>query len=256
MTIRVGVEGGRRPVLACARRLGAPILVSANSLWRPKARKFANYQCYQGHDLALDSGGLVAMKRYGGYRWTVPQYVNLARDLRPTWWAQMDFCCEPEIANERRAVFQRIDWTVSHLNECQRLARECGAADPMPVLQGYKPADYCSGPIYSPGFRWPRLVGIGSVCRRQVHGSDGILAVLAAIDQKVPAHVGFHLFGVKSTALLILCRDFPHRIHSVDSMAWNFDCRQVARKLQIRCDGFMRADFMRDWYLRQLRHLS
>jgi hypothetical protein len=44
---------------------------------------------------ALDCGGLTAMKRYGGYRWTIWDYVDLATQLRPLWWSAMDYCCEP-----------------------------------------------------------------------------------------------------------------------------------------------------------------
>jgi hypothetical protein len=93
-------------------------LVSANSLWNDRKRRFGSGRAYRGFDIALDSGGFVAMKRYGRYRWQVPDYVRLARDMRPTWWAQMDFCCEPEIAGDSATVWARIGKTVQHLHEC------------------------------------------------------------------------------------------------------------------------------------------
>jgi len=158
MKIRVGIEGGRRPVLARAKEIGAPILVSANSLWDNEKKKFSGWQCYDSHDTALDCGGFVAMKRYGGYRWTVEQYVALAMQMRPAWWAQMDFCCEPEIASDRPTVFKRIDQTAEYLHEFQSTARRLGTGMPMPVLQGWNPSDYCQGPIYDAGFEWPELV--------------------------------------------------------------------------------------------------
>jgi hypothetical protein len=252
LQIRVGVEGGRRPVLARALAIGAPLLVSANSLWNNDAKRFSGFQCYAPHDVALDCGGFVAMKLYGGYRWTVQQYAELAQVMRPTWWAQMDLCCEPEIAGDRASVFGRIDKTAEYLHACQDAARNLGTARPMPVLQGWNPSDYCEGPIYSSGFDWPALVGIGSVCRRRVAGNDGILAVLAALDRKVPAHVQFHLFGVKSQVLQRLQESFSHRVTSVDSMAWSFTARVTARNNGTPCNGELRAATMADWYTKQI----
>lgn len=251
--IRIGVEGGRKPVLEKAKLIGAPILVSANSLWDNKRKRFSGWQCYAPHDTALDSSGFVAMKLYGGYRWTVSQYVALAREMRPTWWAQMDFCCEPEIAGNRTEVFARIDKTAEHLNDCSDTARQGGIPDPMPVLQGWEPRDYCEGPIYSTGYAWPSLVGIGSVCRRAVRGANGILSVLGALESKVPPHVRYHLFGVKSSAIAELRQDFSHRIESIDSMAWAFAARCDARKAKTPCTGVFRAEAMASWYSTQLQ---
>lgn len=254
--IRVGVEGGRKPVLARAAALGAPLLVSANSLWDNDRKRFGGWGAYSGFDVALDCGGFVAMKKYGGYRWAVSDYVALAGAMGPTWWAQMDFCCEPEIAGNRATVFRRIDSTADYLHECMAVAAGSGVAAPMPVLQGWLPSDYCQGPAYDPGFVWPSLVGIGSVCRRSIRGADGILAVVAALDRVVPAHVRFHLFGVKSGALAALMGSFPHRVASVDSMAWAKAAREEARKAKkldpaVQCDGAMRARHMEAWYLAQ-----
>ncbi len=254
MKIRVGVEGNRRLLLDRCHELGAPILVSANSLF--KRGKFTGYKAYAGHDTALDSGGFVAMKKYGGYRWSVEQYVALAKDMRPTWWAQMDFCCEPEIAPDRATIWKRIDLTAAHLNECQSFARLTDTTLPMPVLQGWMPEDYCVGPIYDAAFQWPALVGIGSVCRRQVKGPDGILSVVNALDRKVPRHVQFHLFGVKSTALESLLENFPHRIASVDSMAWNMASRWEAYHDGVTRDEAHRTRHMEEWYKRQIVRLA
>lgn len=251
MKIRVGIEGGRRPVLERARLLGAPLLVSANSLWNDKRKRFGAWRCYAGHDVALDSGGFVAMARYGGYRWTADQYASLAAELKPSWWAQMDFCCEPEIADLRSKVFARIDQTVEHLHTCQRIAGGLGIPAPMPVLQGWIPSDYCQGPIFDPSFVWPALVGIGSVCRRQVDGPAGILAVVSALDRKVPAGVKFHLFGVKSASLCRLLSNYDHRIGSIDSMAWSTRARRIAFETGQACNGELRADTMAAWYVRQ-----
>lgn len=249
MKIRVGIEGDRRPVLREVRALGAPVLVSANSLWEKD--HFRTPRNLAGLDVALDSGGFVAMKRYGGYRWSVEQYAQLALSLRPAWWAQMDFCCEPEIAADKAAVFARIDRTVEHLEACRATARRIGAPAPLVVLQGWEPRDYTQGPAFAPGFAWPALVGVGSVCRRHVKGPSGLLAVIDALDRAIPRHVQFHLFGVKSSALPELLSRWPGRLGSVDSMAWNMAARWDAVHAGEVCNNEFRAARMRAWYLKQ-----
>lgn len=250
MKLRVGIPGGIRLLLAKARALNAPILVSANSLWRDNKKKFSGWKCYTGFDVALDSGGFVAMKRYGRYRWSVSQYVALAKTMQPAWWAQMDFCCEPEIASDRTTVSRRISMTAQHLQECQRVADGEGVCRPLPVLQGWCPEDYCRGPIYESDYHWPDMVGIGSVCRRQVNGKDGVMAVVEALDRVVPPHVRFHLFGVKGTAVAKLVEHFPNRIGSTDSMAWDLQARWLAYNAKASCSSAHRASVMEHWYTR------
>jgi hypothetical protein len=251
MKIRIGIEGGRAAVLTQAQRLNAPILVSANSMWDNRQRRFSGWECYRPHDTALDSGGFIAMKLYGGYRWSVGQYVHLAKAMTPTWWAQMDFCCEPEIAADRRTIVERVRRTAHQLRECEATAHGEGVPPPMPVLQGWKPEDYCHGPIYNFNYRWPALVGIGSVCRRPVHGADGILAVAEALEPRVPRHVQFHFFGVKSQAIKALLQQFPHRCASMDSMAWNRAASWHAHKNHLPCSNELRAAHAARWYERQ-----
>jgi len=252
MKIRVGIETGRKAAMESVRSLGIPVLISANALWDNQRKDFSRPRSLAGLDLALDSGGFVAMKRYGGYRWTASQYVGLAQYLRPAWWAQMDFCCEPEIASDSTAVRSRITQTVAGLQECQRIADGEGVARPMPVLQGWKPEDYTQGPIYEQDYAWPSLVGVGSVCRRQVGGPNGVMAVVEAINAKVPQSVQFHLFGVKSQAITALFEEFPNRVASMDSQAWAMGARCAARDAGRPCDNQMRADYLVSWYNRQM----
>lgn len=249
--IIAGIEGNRRPVLREVRAHGVPVMVSANSLWNDEAQKFSRaWRALHGLRVHLDSGGFVAMKRYGRFRFSVEQYAQLAAEMSPQWWAQMDLCCEPEVAADRAEVFRRIDATAANLRECRAQAIQAGAKQPLIVLQGWQPSDYTSGPAFDdPGFQWPEIVGVGSVCRRSLHGSAGLLAVLRALDARLPGHVRVHLFGVKSQAVEKL-RWHP-RIASVDSMAWSYAARQDCRKAGTSCDGEARAKAFVDWVLKQ-----
>jgi len=70
----------RGPLLATARALCAPVLVSANAFserrdhggWREWVRfRTEPLKLLDGMDAYLDSAGFVAAQRYGGYDWSV-----------------------------------------------------------------------------------------------------------------------------------------------------------------------------------------
>jgi len=94
-------------------------------------------------------------------------------------------------------------------------------------------------------------MGIGSVCRRHLHGPDGLLVILNKLDRELPAGVRLHLFGVKGDAIRHL-RDLP-RVQSVDSMAWDLAARRE-REGSSRIED--RSEAMRRWYLAQEKHLA
>lgn len=252
--------------LKVARELASPLLMSANAFW--KQGKFRNHDVLLDIEVpfALDCGGFTAMKRYGGYRWSIFDYVQLATELRPLWWAAMDYCCEPEIARNQEEITLRIDNTVYSL--AKTIATVVGwnrelpgwqATSPMPVLQGWKPSDYrsCVAKIeyslfgdkaYIEGMGhdgWPSLVGVGSVCRRRLSGPDGLMRVLDTLEGVLPMHVHFHLFGVKTAAVSKL-KDRP-RVASVDSMAWSSAARWKAYAAKHSKNKAFLADEMQHW---------
>lgn len=258
-------------------------------------------------DAALDSAGFTAMLA-GGYRWTPGDYVDFVVTNRGdgempfpwAWWSSMDYCVEPQIAKDREEVQRRMKLTaetyghiLDHLNYWRREG-VTDVPDPMPILQGRLPEDYawsakalakeinqhheCSCPYGGDcEAEWhrehaglPALVGLGSVCRRNVHGPDGLLAVLEALDKVLAPHVRLHLFGVKGDALNHIDR-YKHRVHSIDSMAWDEAAKrsvQKARKAAGVIDvksgepGWIsnttenRAAHMRDWYEKQQRKVQ
>jgi len=264
MMVRIGLPlvGGALP--AGARILGAPVLVSANALARYRRvaepgsrsllsrggwRDFAGFRRapdLDGMDVALDSAGFVAWAHYGGFPWRIEDYVQLAASRRWTWWAQMDACCEEEIAPRRGTVRLRQAETIRLLAECRAGARRAGMSMPMPVLQGRTPADYV----------WhasqidlgdAQIVGVGSVCRRSAGGPEGVLAVVDALDRVLPAQVRLHLFGVKSDAMSQVAAN--PRVASVDSMAWD-----MAARAEVRTGRTMavRVAAMGRWYAAQI----
>ncbi len=246
LSIRIGIDSPRAAILA----LNLPMLVSANSLWHQERRAFSGWGSYLGRDIALDSSGFVAMKLYGGYRWSVFQYASLAQILKPAWWAQMDYCCEPEIARSRAEIESRINKTIHSLGECRAAAQSIGSSLPMPVLQGYEPTDYVSGPLYNGPI--PPLLGVGSICRRPLKGKSGLMAVIDRIDSAVPASTTLYLFGVKGPALQTIVREFPSRNITVDSMAYSYSARVEARSRKIPNSSLLRANHAQQWLNRNI----
>lgn len=274
MIIRAGLPEttGHLPSISSAHAI--PVLVSAGRLWDAKRCRFRapGLPVWAQSDVALDSAGFVALVHHGGYPWTVDEYVEMVVTHRGiiggegglpspwAWWSQMDLCCEPEIARDRAEVLARVQGTAALLRECREAVegwREEGdtdTTDPMPILQGWRPEDYrrsadLAGEVL--GGEWPDLVGVGSVCRRQLTGPDGLFAVVEALDAVLPAGVGLHFFGVKGEALPRLST--YHRVASVDSMAWDYHARKDARARGGAASVVKRGQILVRWWHNQER---
>jgi hypothetical protein len=259
--------------------IDTPGLVSANGMWDQRARKFR----LPGFavcdlDLALDSAGFVVMTKWGGqYPWSIPQYVELAGMHGWSWWASMDFCCEPGVAKDDVEIRRRVMDTALYLTAIDfqvKLWRDVGIhwlQPPMPVLQGWKPKHYLESLALTHNSRGvlPTLLGLGSVCGRHLRGPDGFEAILSALDKELPAGVQLHLFGVKG-AILREFRDHP-RVGSMDSIAWDFRARRLVNEKRaeqadalgwrptkhdpewISCSNALRAEAMKHWVSQQTR---
>ncbi len=250
--VRVGVPVTGGGLVRAAKDREYPVLFSANAFATTYPRGHAREGCFKGFrlpsggrydamDVALDSAGFVAAAHYGDYRWTVADYFDLVQSHAWSWYASMDYCCEPDIAKDRPLRLLRMAATALMLNRCNEEARERGIKAPMPVLQGWTPAEYVQCAHWLPLSEWPDLIGIGSVCRRNLKGDEGILRILEALETVLPNHVSYHLFGVKSSALEVLA-NHP-RVASVDSMAWDMQARthrRVGRDIEYRV-GHMEA---------------
>lgn len=249
MKVRIGIDS-RRCYIEEARRLGAPVLLSANHLYKGNGRwKIPDLS---GLDVALDSGGFVSQLN-GGFKFTMAEYVDLVRQLNPTWYAAMDICCEPEVGykEERWGRTESPAWphvrkTIHNLwamlNVCER--------EPVPVIQGWTLRDYwwCVARMEETTSHWPKLIGVGTMCRRTIHGEQGIIAVVNLLDRLLPPHTKLHLFGVKGAVLKKLEASFAHRIESIDSFAHSFRARRDAGDQRIPCTNTHRVMHMNRWW--------
>ena len=286
--------------LAAILELGAEALISAGSLYRADRGWRTAPLTAWAVSPALDSAGFVAQARFGGYRWSIAEYVEQivsnfsGEDEDPprwalpfpwAWWSAPDFCCEAEIAQDRAEVQARIAATVEAYGETLaelegwRDQGENTVPDPLLILQGRTPDDYlyCAEALAEvidsthrctclagapedcpatwhrahPGL--PELVGVGSVCRRPLHGPEGLLAVLDALHAALPEHTRLHLFGVKTASLQHLGR-YGERVASVDSVAWDRAARWDALKAGVSNDLQHRASALRRWFTAQQKH--
>lgn len=256
LVVRAGIPQIYGALVDAAAAARLPALFSANafSVVDPSSKGFKGFRLSalsrwpSDWDVALDSAGFTAMARYGDYRWTHEQYLDLVAARDWTWWAAMDYCVEPPVAGAPVTKELRIQATAWGYHRSCELAARRGLKPPMPVLQGWLPQDYvhCVELMGLRGEQWPNLVGIGSVCRRSVYGPDGVATVIETLDRLLPPHVKFHLFGVKGTAVQRL--GAHPRFASIDSQAWDYSLRAEQRTGRTQQ---MRVGAMLGWHARQ-----
>lgn len=228
LTIRVGLPHPGGGLVAYARERALPVLFSANAFMvrvggEVVRCRYPDRAAFAGLDAALDSSGFTAAVHYRAFPFTAERYLDLASSFPWAWYAAMDLCCEPAVAQDHWAIMFRLAETVRMYGELASRARDRNMAAPVPVLQGSRVDEYLWSADHLPLGEWPDLVGIGSVCRRQVHGADGLVAIIEALDRVLPKQTRFHAFGVKGSALQVVGKH--ERLASIDSQAWDAACR-------------------------------
>lgn len=186
--------------------------------------------------IAIDSGGFTELSKFG--RWSVgpEQYAAEVRawsqQLGTVEWAAIqDWMCEPWLleggtppGGGPRApgtgltVAEHQRRTIESYLDLRYLAPEIWW---LPVLQGYTIGDYRRHmeAYRHAGFdlRGHRLVGVGSVCRRQ--NVDEVRAIVSTLAD---CGLRLHGFGLKTRALETVAGSLA----SADSLAWSFDGRK------------------------------
>jgi hypothetical protein len=178
---------------------------------------------------AADSGGYVASKIWGEYRYSLAEYVTWLLSWKPgppVWAAMMDYCCEPELQVLTR---ERQDKTTYNARQAWSKYK----AAPFvwtPTIQGLAPLDYqrhareLAPLIQEMKAYYARRgqadifrVGVGTLCRRV--DSMTIRAIVAAVRAVLPG-VGFHLWGIKLSSIRALDIE-AMQIKSTDSATWH-----------------------------------
>ncbi|MGF6604746.1 hypothetical protein P3T23_009502 [Paraburkholderia sp. GAS448] len=282
MVMRTGIphRGGKLAVHAF--ESGYPAMVSANAFFNHKTGRFdvPDISPLQDVDVALDSAGFVAMMNFkskgkqagvgGIYPWSYAAYLELAFLLRPTWYSSMDLCCEPEATNGGIDTDWRIRATATMLEALLQIIEKWQAdyalegvrsvtiandlKPPVPICQGFELDEYLKSLDLTmevwDRHAWlapPSLMGLGSVCRRDLHHpKHGLFAILDGLEGRLPKGTKLHLFGVKGAALEGV-KMYSHIVASCDSMAWDYGARQAAFRLGISNNMVHRAEKMDAW---------
>jgi len=172
---------------------------------------------------ALDSGGFTELNMYGKWTLTAREYIERLNhiDLTPglLWTAQQDWMCEPFVIEKTGlTVKEHQKRTVNNFLELRKLETDVPI---IPVLQGYTLEEYkdCFEMFESKGvdLRNEKLVGLGSVCRRQ--NSSDIERIVNCFHAK---DLKLHGFGVKINGL----KRYGEMLESSDSLAWSFGYRR------------------------------
>lgn len=183
---------------------------------------------------ALDSGGFSELSMYGHWRTSAARYAAEAQRWQEwggmDWAAVQDWMCEPAIVGggpiagrvapgTGLSVLEHQERTVQSYLDLRALAPAVPWA---PVLQGWEPEEYIRHvELYrSAGveLKDSKVVGLGSVCRRQATGE--MVPVIRHLATR--EGIRLHGFGIKLLGL----PDLAPYLASSDSMAWSYDARR------------------------------
>ena len=189
---------------------------------------------------ALDSGGFTELQKYGEWTMDPDTYGGMVYRFMedtgygPQFAAPQDWMCEPAVIHGGTWNGQTFAGTGLSVAIHQELTienflylREQFPAAPwIPVLQGWTLDDYLThADAYEAAgvdLASERLVGLGSVCRRQSTDEIGLITgTLHARGYRL------HGFGVKAQGL----DQYGHNLASADSLAWSFGARRRGERL-------------------------
>lgn len=170
---------------------------------------------------ALDSGGFTELSTYGAWMLPADEYAGMVQTYQReiggmVFAAQQDWMCEPSML-ERTGLtaWDHIERTVANSLELSQLAPDVPW---MRALQGYTIEHYrfCWDLYAQSGIdlTQERIVGLGSVCRRQATSEIGEL-----VSEFTGRGVAVHGFGVKTHGLT----RYGDMLASADSTAWSLD---------------------------------
>ena len=173
--------------------------------------------------ISVDSGGFTELSMFG--KWTISpkEYVDGLKHLQKLglsidWASQQDLMCEyPILKKTGLSIEQHQELTVQNLIQLRSLTHDIHF---IPVLQGHSLEDYFNHfeMFEREGFdlRSERIVGVGSVCRRQ--NTAVIEMIMRSLHSK---GLNLHGFGVKIRGL----KRYKKYLKSSDSLAWSLDAR-------------------------------
>jgi hypothetical protein len=198
-----------------------PFFISRRRLIRRKKLPIANY------NWALDSGGFTELNQIGNWSITAKEYKNevikyINEIGKMDFASSQDWMCEPFVLKKTKlTVKEHQKRTVENYIELMNLD---SSIPWLPVIQGFELTEYLQCielyNKYNIDLTKCKLVGLGSVCRRQ--GTLEAANIVKTIDK---LNINLHGFGFKIQGFK-LCKQ---NLVSADSMAWSLNARRDKR---------------------------
>lgn len=170
---------------------------------------------------ALDSGGFTEISMHGRWMTSAREYAADVQRFSEQigsmlWAAPQDWMCEPEMIRKTGLnVEEHQRRTVQSVLELRALG-----ANVIPVLQGWSLGQYydCWDMYEEAGINLleEKVVGLGSVCRRQSMMSASHIVTYLSMDGLKLHGFGFKVTGLKACASML---------ESSDSLAWSLNAR-------------------------------
>lgn len=174
--------------------------------------------------IVIDSGGFSELSMYGRWKTSENRYIDdisrYCENLKTVHWASpMDWMCEPVVLEATGLSVKEHQYRTVK-NFC-RLREKAPELPFIPVLQGWTHDDYfnCISLYESAGIdlEKEKIVGVGSVCRRQdTKAAHKLFSDLACEG------IQCHGFGIKIIGLT----KYSQYLASADSLAWSYNARR------------------------------
>lgn len=206
-------------------RPGSNVLLVATAHWNNRTKRFSRTipDLKLINQVAIDSGGYTASRKWGAYPWSAGQYAQWVRDMRQRigekflFAASMDFVCSrTKDHHTTRENLRRIDQTHELELELIQLAP---AVPWLPVIQGdnLKEREYCFNRRCYLGLREEDAgyYGVGSIVGRPV---GSVRETFAFLNKVFPGDF-FHAFGLNAKVIRSREADV-FNIESWDTYSW------------------------------------
>ena len=165
----------------------------------------------------MDSGAFTYLKENGKFPYTVGSYLGAVSKFNPSYFACMDWCCEPSVRiRTKHTVDAHIALTVESGMELIDFDKNRFVM----VIQGWEWNDYisCLEQIKEQGLFTP-VMGVGTICGRT--DAKQVFDILKSIRAEIPDWVKLHCFGLSLN--LLRFKEIYDRVDSVDTFSW---CRE------------------------------
>jgi len=202
------------------------------------------------NSLFLDSGGFTLLSKWHKYPFTIEQYMNLLKKLKPNLAATMDYPCEPtlEITKSESKlqipVKERINKTIEN-NDIMLNNYYLNGTKIIPVIQGWKLNDYyfCIDEMHKKDLLTD-YVAFGSMCQR-TKGKKLCYKVINHLRKYSDTKI--HFFGFKISML----KDYGiySKIYSCDTAAWTHNPYDKTRRGGKNIYAKTQKELERNWYI-------